>query len=73
MIHNLEHLKRMLYAWVKSENRPEVKDKVWYCIYLLENGLAEAEEIIVQAKNIGSRNPDFPGDWIGRPDDDFDD
>lgn len=71
MTTNLENLRRMLWGWYHNESNPKIKGKVHYCIYLLDNGLAEVEEIIVQAKNIGSRNPGFPGDWIGRPDDDF--
>lgn len=71
MMRNLEHLKRNLYAWYKEEDEPKTKKRIGYCIHLLENGLADVEDIITEAKNIGPCNPGLPGDWIGRPDDDF--
>lgn len=36
-------------------------------------GVVTYEEEIELAKMIGVRNPDFDGDLMGRPDDDFDD
>jgi hypothetical protein len=39
----------------------------------LTMGIVTYEEEIELAKMIGARNPEFPGDLVGRPDDDFDD
>lgn len=36
-------------------------------------GVVTYEEEVEIAKMIGARNPEFPGDLVGRPDDDFDD
>ncbi len=37
----------------------------------LEAGIADYEEQLQIAKMIGDRNPEFDGDMVGRPDDDF--
>jgi hypothetical protein len=36
-------------------------------------GLERFDEAINDAKMHGVRNPEFDDDWVGRPDDDFDD
>lgn len=39
----------------------------------LETGIDAYEDEVEEGKQLGLRNPDFDGDWIGRPDDDLKD
>lgn len=48
-----------------------VREKASTLLRLAENAQEDYEELLVQAKRIGARNPEFDGDEVGRPDDDF--
>lgn len=55
------------YPFITSDQR----SYVLRYIGLLEAAATLYEDHIFQAMNIGVRNPEFPGDFVGRPDDDF--
>jgi hypothetical protein len=65
----LEKLYQML---AEAENDTDRREYI-KLIDNVERGLVEVEDAIREAKNIGVRHPDFDGDMVGWPEDDFDD
>jgi hypothetical protein len=70
---HLVRLRQGLYSLLRNEKD---KDKRGYIRGLLDDlrrGVMAAERQMFAAKMIGWRNPAFDGDYVGYPDDDFDD
>ncbi len=50
-----------------------MRDRMNWWIGNLETGIEVYDDELLEAKQLGVRNPEFDGDWVGRPDDDFKD
>lgn len=64
----ITELKKMREYQVTKEGL----SKIDWLITNLEMGIGDYEDLLVEAKRIGLRNPAFEGDMIGWLDDDFD-
>jgi hypothetical protein len=57
----------------KIQMDSRMRNRMDWWIGNLKTGVEIYDEELLEAKHLGSRNPDFDGDWVGRPDDDFKD
>jgi uncharacterized membrane protein len=58
---------------LKKVGAIDVAKKIDNLIFHLDEGVTLAEEAVTEAKMLGLRNPAFDGDYVGYPNDDFDD
>ena len=68
-----QRLLRELKMEAETHPDPIERSKYQHLLLLGQKGEDEIEQLIWEAKNIGVRNPAFPDDLVGWPDDDFDD
>lgn len=52
---------------------PRVKKRLQRLRQLLIYEKIDAEDALAEARMYQVRNPEFDGDWVGRPDDDYED
>jgi hypothetical protein len=69
----LEYVRHGLHLLILDEKKPGKRAFMEKLLRRFEAGLATLEDELEAERMLSLRNPEFPGDLVGRPDDDFDD
>ncbi|MDX1993932.1 MAG: hypothetical protein SF029_16210 [bacterium] len=70
---DLDYVLEELIKFRDRLKNTSLKDYIGYLVYRLERGITISEREWEDALMGALRNSEFPGDYVGRPDDDFED
>jgi hypothetical protein len=68
-----DNAKRIIRLAISKETDPKIKKDLQDAITDINSGIIVEHRKQQDAKMIGIRNPSFDGDYVGFPEDDFDD
>lgn len=68
---DMARLKKQMGYWMRTHPDAKTRRMIGYWFHLANGAEEDFEMLITEAKQIGARLPDFEGDEMGRPADDF--